>query len=422
MKKLTLIATLYLFCLQVSAQPNHLDQMTTKEWVEDLEYLNKKIQKEFQSFLPGIKDEFDEEVNTLKSKLPELQYYMIAGEFMRLLSTLQDGHTELNPGHKNVGFHRVPLSLYFFQNELYILAAHEGYADLIGGKIAGIGDVSMEHAFNKLRQNMSRDNKMEYLHAGPGYLILTELLTYLGISINPTQVTFIIELPDGNKVKKKFQGIGYSSYNDGPWVTYYQQKELETPLYLTHRESQYWYTYLKESKTMYFNFTRVNNQKGKPSIKKFISELFDRIDERRPEKLVIDFRLNNGGNYNLSRPLVESIKSRGWLNQRGKVWAVTGRRTFSAASVACVFLKQETATQIIGEVGRTHPNWADNNEYMNLPNSGFLIEYTTKIKTHWPEQPGLDHVPVDIEITPSFEKYKQGADPVLEYLLGNVFN
>ena len=170
---------------------------------------------------------------------------------------------------------------------------------------------------------------------------------------------------------------------------------------------------------MYFNFTRVNNQDGKPSIKKFISQLFEEIDELRPDKLVIDFRLNNGGNYNLSRPLIEAIKSRSWLNQKGKVWAITGRRTFSAASVACVFLKQETQTQLIGEVGRTHPNWADNNEYITLPNSRFLIEYTTKIKVHWPEQPDLDHVPVDVEIPPTFSSFSLGKDPVMEYILNN---
>ena len=400
-------------------QPDHLDQMTTEEWAEDLEYLNRKIQKEFNSFLPGIKDEFDKEVSVLKTRLPELQYYEIAGEFMRILSTLQDGHTEMNPGHQKVGFHRIPLSLYFFQNELYILAAHKFYAELVGGKVVGIGDFTMEKAFEKLKMNMSRDNQMEYIHAGPGYLILTELLTYLDITENPAEATFNIELPDGSMVKKTFEGIDYSSYNDGPWETYYQQKEIKPPLYLSQRESHYWYTYLPESKTMYFNFTRVNNQKGQPSIKKFISEFFDEIDELKPEKLVIDFRLNNGGNYNLSRPLVESIKSRSWLNKYGKVWAITGRRTFSAASVACIFLKQETETQLIGEIGRTHPNWADNNEYMSLPNSNFQIEYTTKVKAHWPEQPDLDHVPVDIAITPSFEKYAQGIDQVLEYLLKN---
>ncbi len=101
----------------------------------------------------------------------------------------------------------------------------------------------------------------------------------------------------------------------------------------------------------------------------------------------------------------------------GKVWAITGRRTFSAASTTCVFLKQETEAQLIGEVGRTHPNWADNNEYMNLPNSDFLIEYTTKVKVHWPEQPSLDHVPVDVEIVPTFEGYSNGKDLVMEYLL-----
>ena len=99
--------------------------------------------------------------------------------------------------------------------------------------------------------------------------------------------------------------------------------------------------------------------------------------------------------------------------------AITSRRTFSAASTMCIFLKQGTNAQIIGETGRTHPNWADNNEYMSLPNSDFLIEYTTKIKVHWPEHPDYDRVPVDIKVPLTFEAYAKGVDPVMEYILKN---
>lgn len=417
MKKLTFTALICLAGIQACTQHKPLNQMTTELWKEDITYLNKKIQKEFQSFVPGIKDDFRKEVEALKNRLPDLENYEVASEIMRVLSTLQDGHTELNVGNKSVGFHKVPLSLYYFQNEFYILAAHKEYSHLIGGKVVAIEGVSIDQVFGKLKKNMSRDNEMEYLHAGPGYLILTELLAYLDISSSPTQTSFNIELPKGDVVNETLKGLSYDSYNTGTWVTYYEHNSIESPLYISNPASRYWYSRLPESNTMYVNITRLNNKKGGESIKRFTSGLFDQIDQMKPEKLVIDFRLNNGGNYNLSRPIVEAIKSRPWLNKEGKLWAITSRRTFSAASVACIFLKQETNTILVGEIGRTHPNWADNNEYMNLPNSGFLIEYTTKIKAHWPERPDLDHIPVDIEIVPSFEAYSNGSDAVLGYIL-----
>lgn len=394
-----------------------LNTMTPQLWEKDLNYLDKKIQKEFNSFIPGIKEEFSKEVAALRSKLGNLKNYEVAGEMMRILATLKDGHTELNIGHSKVGFHRVPLSLYIMEGEFYVLAAHEKYSHLVGGKITAIGNTPIKEAFGRLKQNMSHDNDMEFLHAGPGYIVLTELLVYLNLTKEHLKSDFTIRQLDGIEVKTTFTGIDINAYNKGPWKRYRDMKGLETPLYQSQTSSSYWYQYLPEGKTMYFNFSRVNNQKGKQSIKSFTKELFAEIDRVKPEKLVIDLRLNNGGNYHRSKPIVAAIKDRPWLNQKGKVWAITSRRTFSAASTMCIFLKQDTNAQIIGEAGRTHPNWADNNEYMTLPNSDFLIEYTTKIKKHWPEHPDYDRVPVDVEVLPTFEAYSKGIDQVMEYIL-----
>lgn len=394
-----------------------LNTMTPQLWEKDLNYLDKKIQKEFNSFIPGIKEEFSKEVAALRSKLSNLKNYEVAGEIMRILATLKDGHTELNIGHSKVGFHRVPLSLFIMEGEFYVLAAHEKYSHLVGGKVMAIGNTPIKEAFERLKRNMSHDNDMEFLHAGPGYIILTELLVYLNLTKEYLKSDFTIRQLDGSKVKTTFTGMDINAYKKGPWKLYREMNGLETPLYQSQTSSSYWYQYLPEGKTMYFNFSRVNNQKGKQSIKSFTKELFAEIDRVKPEKLVIDLRLNNGGNYHRSKPIVAAIKDRPWLNQTGKVWAITSRRTFSAASTMCIFLKQDTHAQIIGEAGRTHPNWADNNEYMTLPNSDFLIEYTTKIKKHWPEHPDYDRVPVDVEVLPTFEAYSKGIDRVMEYIL-----
>lgn len=416
MKKLTIIIMLCLTTLIAYSQ-SKLNSMTPAKWEADLNYLNRKIQKEFNSFVPGIKEAFKKEVEALQPRLSTLRNYEVAAEIMRLLSTLKDGHTELNIGHRSVGFHRVPLSLYILDGDFYVLAAHEKYKHLIGGKVTAIGSTPISEAFTRLKQNMSHDNDMEFLHAGPGYVILTELLNYLKLTQEHLKSDFTIRQTDGKEAQVRFTGLDAEAYSKGPWMDYRTLHSLETPMYLSRRNTWYWNTYLSENKIMYFNFSRVNNQKGEQSVRSFTKKLFAEIDKQRPEKLVIDLRLNNGGNYHLSKPIVAGIKERPWLNQTGKVLAITGRRTFSAASTMCIFLKQETNAQLIGEVGRTHPNWADNNEYMTLPNSGFLIEYTTRIKVHWPEHPDYDRVPVDIEVLPTFEAYSKGIDPVMDYIL-----
>lgn len=46
------------------------------------------------------------------------------------------------------------------------------------------------------------------------------------------------------------------------------------------------------------------------SIAKFTKRMLAEIDRLRPNKLVIDMRLNRGGNYNLSKPLINGILKR----------------------------------------------------------------------------------------------------------------
>lgn len=416
MKKIISVAPLALLSLMAYNQSSYND-ITTEQWAEDVTYLNKKIQKQFISFTPGIKDLFKEEVNTILSTLSEKRGYQAPCEIMRLLSKLNDGHTELNIGQKSVGFHRVPISLYVFKGDFRVIASHESYSDILGARVTSIGGHPINDVFDTLKSYMSHDNEQEFLHAGPGYIILTELLACMGITSDPLNVSFEFEKEDGTMVTRSLDGLNRSDYSEGPWATLWSQNEVSTPLYLSNNSDNYWFTELNQAKVIYFHFASVNDQKGKPSIKKFSKELFGRIDELKPEKFIIDLRMNTGGNYHLTDPIVEGILARPWLNQPGKVWVITSRRTFSAASTFCIFLKQRTTAQIIGEAGRSHPNKSSNNEYMTLPNSGYLIEYTTKIKNKWPERPDLDRIPTDVEILPDFESYKIGSDVVMEYLL-----
>jgi hypothetical protein len=90
--------------------------------------------------------------------------------------------------------------------------------------------------------------------------------------------------------------------------------------------------------------------------------------------------------------------------------------TFSAASVATLYFKDETNAMIVGEVCRARPNWADNMESYTLPNSKLDFDCTEKLKIHSPSLGNANKIPVDVEINRSFEHYKDGRDEVMEYI------
>lgn len=418
MKTIYQVILLMFLITSCSAQlKTDIDQMTPTLWEEDIEYVEKKIQKEFASFDQSIKETFSQNANSLKKELSSLNNQQVAIKMGQLLASLKDGHTELSILQRTANMDRLPLLLYYFEDGLYIVASHDAYKDLIGKKVVQIGTMPVSESVERLKEVMTYDNEYEILHAGPSFLMLPDVLKYLGAVESTSEVPLIVMDDTEVNSTKNIIPVNVETYNNGTWQSYFGMNDIATMLYKKHLDKNYWYEYLEDKKTMYFYLGRVNNQKGQTSLKKVISQLFDAIDKVQAEKLVIDVRKNSGGNYNKSRPLIDAIKDRPSLNKLGKIFVVNGRTTFSAAMVATIFLKTETNAIVVGEPSRGHPNKCDNNEYMSLPNSGLNIEYTTKVKEHWSELGDANHVPVDVIIPPTFAAYKMGEDAVLNYIV-----
>jgi hypothetical protein len=362
-----------------------------------------------------VKIEFEKNLTSLKSDLDNYDNIQMALKLSQIVAGLRDGHTEIQIHQPNIGLHRLPLQLYFFQEGLYLIGSHSEYKQHLGSKVKSIGGMPVAKVIELLTGLMTHDNEFEIYHAGPGFIILPSAMKYLGVADDSESVKFVLSSKEGDQ-EVTIQAKSINDYVKGPWLGYLSENKVEKPLYLTDSDRNHWFRFLEKEKTVYFYYGTVSDQKGYPNIKKVVKELFELIDKVRPEKLVIDLRKNRGGNYNKSRPLVDEITKRLWLNQLGKIYSISGRATFSAALVTCIFLKKETNTLLIGEPSRGHPNKTDNVEHLLLPNSKLRLEYTTRILKHWPELGDVNVLPVDVALPIRFEDYATGVDSVLGYI------
>jgi tetratricopeptide (TPR) repeat protein len=87
-------------------------------------------------------------------------------------------------------------------------------------------------------------------------------------------------------------------------------------------------------------------------------------------------RNNGGGNNYLNRPLLLGIlKSR--VDERGKLFTIIGRRTFSAAQSLINELDKYTNTLFVGEPTGENVNHFGDPAHIELPNSGIVIRAST---------------------------------------------
>ncbi len=411
MKKPILIVLVCVAC-QGNGQPN-LASLSASQWQQDLDYLTGKINKAFAGFTPELKTRFASEASKLRAAIPNLSVNQRILEMARLLAMLNDGHTEISIVGPATGFHRVPLILYYFGSDLRVVAVGPDHKSLLGKKITKIEGQPVGIVFEKLTPFMNADNDREYITTAPTLMIIPEVLQVIGVSQDQSRVSITVEDDGDTETKMMLTSITREEYNKTQFSRLYNK----TPLYLENPSEGYWFKYLSETRTMYLNIITLFNQDGKSSVKKVVADMLSQLDKERATKLVVDFRLCRGGNYNNILPLIEEVKKRPSLNTKGNLFVVNGRLTFSAASVATIYFKDETQAIVVGEVSRARPNWADNMESYSLPNSELEFDCTERMKVHSPALGNSKTIPVDVEIPRSYEHYKEGRDEVMEYIL-----
>src|SRR4029450_12750493 len=117
------------------------------------------------------------------------------------------------------------------------------------------------------------------------------------------------------------------------WVTLFEGSPGPFPLYLKDRRTSYWFETVPDSKVVYFQFNNVTSNATEP-LDAFLARLRKYIDEQKIEKLIIDMRWNNGGNGRLAYPVLSFLTRAEKINQRGNLFLMVGRYTYSAAPIA----------------------------------------------------------------------------------------
>jgi tetratricopeptide (TPR) repeat protein len=188
------------------------------------------------------------------------------------------------------------------------------------------------------------------------------------------------------------------------------------PLYLKQLEKIYYYEYLPEHKTVYVRHSQIQDDSIQP-IPEFYKEVFDFIDDNDVEKLILDVRLNGGGNNYKNKPIVTGVIANKKINQSGKFFVIIGRRTFSACQNLVNELHTYTNAIFVGEPTSENINFYGDNHPVVLPNTKMkaLLSFAWwQDKPQWENKPAL-YPQLATGLT--FAQYITNQDPALEAAL-----
>ena len=138
-----------------------------------------------------------------------------------------------------------------------------------------------------------------------------------------------------------------------------------------------------------------------------------------PDNLVIDLRLNGGGDFNQGlKYVVNPIRRLPRINRSGHLVILIGPRTVSAAMVNAVHFRKQTKAIIVGQsIGEKPNSWQEARD-MILPNSRWAARHSIRFYRFVGGKENL--IRPDQEIRETWGDFQAGRDPVMDWVLGTI--
>ena len=395
-------------------------------WHFDLQLLAREVRR--KGYVDGVprrlpRADFDALVARLDSDIPKLSDTQITIELMKLMAKVGDGHTGLLGSAERPEMQQtLPLQFYLFDEGLYVVSADPKYKELLGAQVLRFDEAPVERVVAALDPLISRDNDIWIKQRAPYMMRHLPLLRGLGLVSDDKQVRLTLRDAAGREravtvaADATQPNIWNTLPNPATWVNYPQTLNAPVPLYLKNMGAPYWFEYLPDSKTVYFQFNSVRNDQQEP-LAQFSERLFKFVAEHDVDKLVVDMRWNNGGNTMLEPPLVQGLMKSDKVNRRGHLFVVVGRRTFSAAQNGATFIERNTNAIFVGEPTGSSPNFVGEETIFTLPYSRLLANVSDLYwQSSWPFDYRTWLAP-QVYAPPTFAAFRENRDPAMEAIL-----
>jgi hypothetical protein len=381
--------------------------LTKEQWHEDLAFLARELPKRHANAFHFIaRERFEAEVAELNGKLDHLNSDEIYVGMDHIATSIGDGHTYVELPEDDAEF---PIRILRFGDEYRLAETASGNENGLGARVIKIGDTPVQH-IQELLLSLTPSDETEVLRDSRAtrFLSMGILLHGLGVIQDRNRARYTLADDSGKEFSLDTHAVGPAEDSKLKWVYAFK----EGPLFRQRPDESFWYTFLPESHTVYCSF------RGYHDLGKYSKGLFDLIKQQHPDKLVIDMRQNGGGDYNVGlRHVVHPIRDLADINRKGHLFVLVGPNTFSAAMSNSAHFRYQTNAILVGQQIGEKPNSYQEAREMKLPNSHWTVRYSVKFYKF--VESGENMIRPDQEIIPSWDDYRSGRDPVLEWVLNH---
>ena len=395
-----------------------------------------------RAYSPATRDEARALAEQLRDDAAALTHEEFVLRVARIAALADNGHTALDTNAFEKNTARIPLRTYLFADGLHVLRAPETHADLLGARIDEIDGRPVEEIFRTIRiyaggTEARRHRQLLAMLESPA------LLHAAGIARERSALSLSGVLAAGapftRRIVAEERGRAAPVSNasrlpfplpSGRSMRSFLAETPALPVSLRNR-TKLFSAEPMESGGLYVGVTHTGDGDETPIIP-FLNGVLERVRREHPRFVVIDLRMNGGGDYTKTYKFARTLPK---AAADARIYVLLSPWTFSAAITTAAALEDAGGDQVtlVGEeVGDRLDFWAEGNAFV-LPNAFLTVYYATgrHIYTGPCDDPETcywlnDLFPVrvsslapDLPAPMTFAAYRASRDPALEAVLAH---
>lgn len=355
-------------------------------WRIDLAYLDRRMRETHYDLFCNISEEaWADALDAIRSNIDSTSDDDIIVDLMQLFVEIGDGHTCVFPPVADGTWHALPLDFYVFSDGVFVRKADGRYADVVGKRVVSLGGVPVDEVLEWCASVTQRDNTQQIKWLAPLHMTVTETLKHLGVIDDVGHVDLVVADAAGKESAVRVESVplDHEIFNRrfDNVVTMRDHAPGPRPLWATYADQDtvhYAFQYLPDDDLVYFYFDSVRDADHGESLAEFSRRMHAFMREKGVGTLVIDVRLNHGGNNFLAKPVFYDLIRDDALSDFGSLYVIIGRETFSACQNFVNWIDRDLHPVFVGEPTGSKPNFVGEHNLIVLPYSGLRVSGSSR--------------------------------------------
>ena len=195
--------------------------------------------------------------------------------------------------------HAYPVALHEFEDGVFVVAAKHG--ELVGAEVVAVDGVDITDVLRAVTPLVAHDNEWTIRARRPVFVVHASVLRGLGVVEDDSTATFRLRRPNGSTVDVELDAVAAAAYRDGlgsgDWF-----RDFTRVSYVRRRNEWHWVEPSADGRVIHVGY---NVTLG--DVSGFAREVEALAASARVGLVILDLRLNGGGDNRTFQPLLRSM-------------------------------------------------------------------------------------------------------------------